>query len=234
MEYPDDAEPDVYQTTFVYEKDGVQKTFTIDDYPAGDSTWHFVDQKSVLVKKGYEPPIHDFEIINQDFEDITDDVLSAESATLVVMYDVNKARRSQDKNLMEMISSAYCNNLAQNLYILTGSGEYDVEEFVDSRLSQYFNEYIDKDMLLSFFCFVDPVTLKTIVRANPGIVNLREGTVASKYAMRDYEYSKVTPAFYDASDVPEEESDEDDGYSESENYGNDDVYTGEQDFSEEP
>ena len=39
-------------TGLIYEKDGKQETFTLENYPKGDSTWHFVDQKSVLVKKG--------------------------------------------------------------------------------------------------------------------------------------------------------------------------------------
>ena len=75
MEYPDDAEPDVYEVQFIYEKDGRQQTFTLDNYPKGDTTWTFVDQRSRLVSKGYEPPVHDFEIITMDGDDITDEVL---------------------------------------------------------------------------------------------------------------------------------------------------------------
>ena len=32
MEYPEDAEPDVYEYAFVYEKDGVEQTFTLENY----------------------------------------------------------------------------------------------------------------------------------------------------------------------------------------------------------
>jgi hypothetical protein len=38
MEIPEDAEPDVYETTLIYEKDGVQQEFTLENYPKGDST----------------------------------------------------------------------------------------------------------------------------------------------------------------------------------------------------
>lgn len=51
---------DVYNSTFIYEKDGKQQTFTSDNLP--DSTWKFVDAKHELVKEGYKPPIHDFTI----------------------------------------------------------------------------------------------------------------------------------------------------------------------------
>ena len=67
MEIPEDAEQDEYEITLIYEKDGQEQEFTLQNYPKGDPDWHFVDQKSKLIKKGYEAPIHDFELINQEF-----------------------------------------------------------------------------------------------------------------------------------------------------------------------
>ena len=52
-----------------------EKNFTLDNYP--DSTWTFVDTRTVLKEKGYEPPIHDFSIMDLDTgNDITEDVLT--------------------------------------------------------------------------------------------------------------------------------------------------------------
>lgn len=51
MELPDDAEPDEYEITFVYAKNGEEKVFTLDNYPKGDSSWVFVSQNSRLIKK---------------------------------------------------------------------------------------------------------------------------------------------------------------------------------------
>ncbi|HOY38605.1 MAG: DoxX family protein [Bacteroidales bacterium] len=51
---------DVYESTFIYEKDGVKKEFTLENLP--DSTWKFIDAKHILIKQGYVPPIHDFTI----------------------------------------------------------------------------------------------------------------------------------------------------------------------------
>ena len=62
MIIPEGAPADKYETTFIYEKEGNRKEFTLNNYPANDTTWKFIDQKSVLVKKGYKPPIHDFSI----------------------------------------------------------------------------------------------------------------------------------------------------------------------------
>ena len=50
-----------------------RKKFTLDNYP--DSTWTFVDTRTILKEKGYEPAIHDFSMIDLNTgEDITDDV----------------------------------------------------------------------------------------------------------------------------------------------------------------
>ena len=173
MEYPEDAEPDQYEFSFVYEKDGVEETFTLENYPKGDSTWTFVRQESKLIKKGYEPPIHDFEIINAEGEDLTWDILESEDpVTLVVMYDLAKA----DKKQMDKIEALYANCQLSNVncYILTGSGTDEIIAFS-----------MEHPTLSDCICTCDPVTLKTIVRANPGAIVLQNGTVIDKYNLRN-------------------------------------------------
>lgn len=62
MIIPEDQQEDkdIYESTFIYEKDGKQQEFAPDNLP--DTTWNFIDAKHVLVKEGYKPPIHDFTI----------------------------------------------------------------------------------------------------------------------------------------------------------------------------
>ena len=169
MEIPDDAEPDVYETTLIYEKDGVQQEFTLENYPKGDPDWQFVDQRSVLVKKGYEPPIHDFEILTMEFEDITYDILeSEEPVTLVAMYDLQKTDRKQIDKVKEIMEES------EHCYLLTGSGEEEIENFC-----------IEHGIDENAFCTIDPVTLKTIVRANPGVFVVQNGTIIDKYNVRN-------------------------------------------------
>ena len=173
MEYPEDAAPDVYEYLFVYAKDGVEQTFTLENYPKGDSTWTFVRQNSKLIQKGYEPPIHDFEIVNAYGEDMTWDILeSEEPVTLVVMYDLAKA----DKNQMAKVEALASNLLAlsPNFYILTGSGTDEIIAFS-----------MEYPSLSECICTCDPVTLKTIVRANPGVIVLQNGIVIDKYNIRN-------------------------------------------------
>ena len=186
MEYPEDAEPDQYDISFVYAKDGVEQTFTLENYPKGDSTWTFVRQDSRLIKKGYEPPIHDLEILNADYEDLTWDILeSEEPVTLVVMYDLAKADKSQiakvealASNLSPFASSPDTLPLEGELegafYILTGSGTDEIINFS-----------LEYPALSDYICTCDPVTLKTIVRANPGAIVLQNGIVIDKYNLRN-------------------------------------------------
>ena len=54
MVIPEGVPADEYKTTFIYEKDGIRKEFNLNNYPANDTTWKFIDQKSVLIKKGYQ------------------------------------------------------------------------------------------------------------------------------------------------------------------------------------
>ena len=176
MEVPEGAPVDEYQITLIYEKDGVEQEFTLENYPKGDDSWTFVDQKSVLIKKGYEPPIHDFEILTMNFEDITYDIIESEQAvTLITMYDLDKTNRTQAAKLMDIYQA--CMDRGEQCYFLTGSGEEQIYAF---------GEEIGMDMetIESTFCTIDPVTLKTIVRANPGMFVVQNGTILEKHNLR--------------------------------------------------
>lgn len=176
MEVPEGAPVDEYAITLIYEKNGVEQEFTLENYPKGDDSWTFVDQKSVLIKKGYEPPIHDFEILTMNFEDITYDILESEDPiTLITMYDLNKTNRTQAAKLMDIYQA--CMDRGEQCYFLTGSGEEQIYAF---------GEEIGMDMetIESTFCTIDPVTLKTIVRANPGMFVVQNGVVMEKHNLR--------------------------------------------------
>lgn len=173
MEIPDDAEVDQYEITLIYAKDRKEQTFTLENYPKGDPEWTFVDQKSVLIKKGYVPPIHDFEIETLEGDYITQDILeSEEPVALVVMYDLSKTDTTQLEKLMHMIHEY------PRVYFLTASGEEEIFAFAEEL-------GWDEETTYSTFCFTDPITLKTIVRANPGVIVVQNGTIIDKYNLKN-------------------------------------------------
>ena len=178
MEIPDDAPHDVYEITLYYEKDGEVQAFTMQDYPRGDSSWHFVDQESRLVQKGYEPPIHDFELINYEGEDLTYDLLEEEHVTLIVMYDLQKADLNQLPKIAQLCKVNQQEE--QPVYILTSATEDQIEEFIeDNKLD------LDRELFLT----ADGIMLKTIVRANPGVFVINNGTIIDKYNLRDRSFA---------------------------------------------
>lgn len=173
MQIPDDAPKDEYNTTFIYEKDGVQKEFTLANYPANDSTWVFVGQKTTLIKKGFVPPIHDFAIITESHDDITYEVLQYEKYTyLLIMYDLEKASIDGAK-AAEKIYQKYKNSTTR-FYALTASSEDEIIAFRKQNSITY------------PFAKTDPITLKTIMRSNPGLVLLKKGEIKGKWNWRDF------------------------------------------------
>ena len=174
MEIPDGAPADEYAITLIYEKDGVEQEFTLQDYPRGDSTWRFVDQRSKLIRKGYEPPIHDFVLVDYEGEDVTYDLLESDKVVLVVMYDLQKANLKQLPKVQKLVDA--CEEQEVPVYILTSATDSQIEEFIAQN-----NFDIDRSRFLNG----DGIMLKTIVRANPGVFVIENGTITDKYNLRD-------------------------------------------------
>ena len=167
MQIPEDAPLDKYETTFFYEKNGVEQAFTLDNYPAEDSTWTFVRQESKLIEQGFVPPIHDFSIITED-GDITDLVLENAGYTLLVIsHKVEKASTKNIKCVKSTIANA--KKAGAKVIWLTSSYSDDIEKFK--------SEYGINDT----FGATDDITLKTIVRSNPGLVLIKDATVIEKW-----------------------------------------------------
>jgi uncharacterized membrane protein YphA (DoxX/SURF4 family) len=165
MSVPPDAPADKYDLRFIYEKDGVRKEFTLNDYPANDTAWKFIDQKSVLISRGYVPPIHGFTLVDDSGVDMTDQVIRSEGDVMLMI-----ARRL-DKSDRDGLAKGYNLGLAlmeQGLkfYIVTAT------PFEEARhLTTGFNTL-----------FADEVTLKTVIRSDPGFVLLHNGTVMAKWS----------------------------------------------------
>ncbi len=171
MAIPDGAPQAKYDTYLYYSKDGETKEFTLQNYPQ-DTSWTFVDSKNVLIEKGYEPPIKDFSIVSDEEGDITDMVLADTNySILVVAYSLPKTSyRHQDK-LDELY--AYCEQSGLGFRALTSSTSDELARYRDESGAKY------------PMYGTDPITLKTIIRANPGIVLLKRGTIVNKWHAND-------------------------------------------------
>ena len=168
MEIPDDAEQPQFETTFILEKDGQRQEFTTDNYP--DSTWTFIDSKTVQLSEGYVPPIHDFSITRvSDGEDITDSLLNVPGYVFLL---VSPQLRFADDSQLDLINQIYeyAEDNGYPFYGLTASGDKDIEHWQERTGAEY------------PFCQTDETTLKTVIRSNPGLLLLKNGTVIRKWS----------------------------------------------------
>jgi len=170
MTVPEGAPVDVYNYRFTYKKEGITKEFGMDSLP--DSTWTFVEQKSELISKGYEPPIHNFTILNANFEDIGPELLANSGKTyLMIMYDVSKASGKG----VDLLNAFYVTRSVDKIHFIgvTASSAAEVEAF---KMKHW----------LTFPIYTaDPIFLKTMIRANPGLVVIENGTIIDKRNWRD-------------------------------------------------
>lgn len=170
---------DVYENVMIYEKNGEKKEFTEDNYPWQDTTWHFVDRNNKLIKEGVKPQVTDFTITHllknsdgsefTEEEDITNDILENDSYTfLMIAYsllDMDDTHLSKFEDVYN-----YAQERGYNFYVLTSSLKDDILRW-------------ERDNAVDFdFALTDERTLKTIVRANPGMLILKDGQIIEKWA----------------------------------------------------
>lgn len=168
MEIPEGAKMPRYENTFVMEKNGERREFTLDNYP--DSTWTFVERKSELVEEGYVPPIHDFTITdNATGDDITQQILDDKGYTfLLISPHLESADDTNFGDIDQLYE--YCQVQKVPFYCLTASGEDAIQHWRDITGAEY------------PFCMSDETTLKTVIRSNPGLVLIKDGTVIRKWS----------------------------------------------------
>ena len=168
MEIPKGAKLPQFKTTFIMEKNGQRKEFTLDNYP--DASWKFIDSKTVLTSEGYIPPIHDFSITdNKTGLDLTNSVLSHKGYTfLLIAPHLETADDSNFGDIDRLYEYAQSYDIP--FYCLTASTTKAIKRWVDLTGAEY------------PFCITDEAVLKTIIRSNPGLLLLKDGTIINKWS----------------------------------------------------
>jgi hypothetical protein len=154
--------------TYKSKKTGESKEF--EQVP--DSTWEYVSYRNEVTKPGVPAQILDFSITGADGTDYTDSLLNAPGyKLLLVSYNINEA----DKDEQGQINDLY--NLAKQdgktFICLTASVMEDVDKFKAETNAKY------------PFYFTDGTALKTMIRANPGLVLLKGCTVVEMWHNND-------------------------------------------------
>jgi uncharacterized membrane protein YphA (DoxX/SURF4 family) len=171
-------EPTQYATMYALENEASGEKMQIDSKRYIDEGWWQKKEwqinsdftETVLVSEGYEPPIHDF-VIDLGGNEVTSQVLEAEVIFLLVSYRMEKTD-----------DEAYA---ALNQFALAAADEAIPFLGLSASLAEVVNEKRENLKLRFPIASMDETALKTIVRANPGIVLLKKGVIIKKWHYQD-------------------------------------------------
>ena len=177
MVVPDDAPPAIIEYQWKYEINGNEKVITnttgLDPKPEGGKR---LGVDTEFIQEPYEPPIHDF-TIERDGEDFTEAFLMEDKLIVVISYNLDNADIEGFAEIKKATDAAL-----QKGYKVIGLSASSTAE----------TEQMAKNQKLNFdFYFCDMTTLKTIVRSNPGLLELHEGTILQKLHWNDIEDLKL-------------------------------------------
>ena len=116
------------------------------------------------------PPIQNF-VLEDSQNDLTEDILAADKVMLIVVYEIEKASEEGFAGVKKVADQA----------IQKGYSVFGVTSSFPDDLILIQTKY---DLPFDFL-FGDPTTLKTMIRANPGIMTLSKGTVTGKWNWTD-------------------------------------------------
>ncbi len=169
MTIPENAPAPIYEYEWTFKVNGEEKIIkTNGEYPQVEG--ELIDTQTKMIQEGYTPPIHDF-TMERDGEDYTTQFLSEENLVVVIAYSLGNTEKDGFTPIKEITDKAL-----QNGYNVIGL----------SASSEEMTAALAEEYKLNFkFYFCDETTLKTIVRSNPGILELDKGTIKQKLHWND-------------------------------------------------
>lgn len=179
MIFPATYAPAVIETGFIYEntKSGKKEHFTLQNYPWQDTlNWKWFATDNVVVKDAVDAPkITDFTVNSLDGVNITDSLLNDKNYSFwLVMHEL--ALTEEDETLMAQITDFY--KLASGekfkFIALTASGAKEIDAFKHKHNALY------------DFATVDNTVLKTMIRSNPGLMLIKDGTVIANWHYHNF------------------------------------------------
>jgi uncharacterized membrane protein YphA (DoxX/SURF4 family) len=179
MTVPEGMPADQYEQFITLQDTAIGKNIdvTVDAYSNDSTYWgegtiykYISISEPRLVKKGYQPPIHDFTIVSvEDGSDITEEVLQDSSYTfMMISFKLSKAAPCHLDEINEL--AKFIRSKGYRFICMTSSPKEEIDLFISENSPDY-----------SFY-YTDETTLKSIIRSNPGIVLIKGGTVIRKWS----------------------------------------------------
>jgi len=186
MKTPPGAMPDQYEITYHLKNKKTKDTKDITDkeyLSSGiwkDNDWEIVgDPESKLVKKGFTPKIVDLAINDAQRNDYTKELTTNPFYSLwIVAYDLKKTDGAAI-NRLNALAANLTSNFNMRTILLTSASPEEATAFAT------------KYHLVSEIFYADGVPLKEMIRSNPGIMLIKNGTIVNKWhyhTVPDYEH----------------------------------------------
>ncbi|GAA4884555.1 DoxX family protein [Flaviramulus aquimarinus] len=169
MSIPEDAPKPIVEYYWKFKSKGEEKVITTNGaYPEVEGDFISVDTK--VIQEGYQPPVVDFSIESED-ENLTAQFLAEDDLIVVISYGLEKIEQGGALKLKALQDEA--TKKGYKIIGLTASGQ-DAKQRINEAYNISFDWYL-----------CDEKALKTVVRSNPGVLELDSGTVKQKVHWND-------------------------------------------------
>ena len=191
---PPGAAPDVYEITYNLKNKSSDETKSMTDKEYlktqiwKDKNWEIIgDPVSKLIKKGFDLKIKDLKITDNQGTDYNQEILENPYYNLVIVaYDLSKTNAIGIGNLNALAINA-AENYNIRTVLLTSNSAQDAEIFSK------------KNKLVMEVFYADGIPLKSMVRANPGVLFLKNGVVINKWHFRSMpSYDELVERYFGA------------------------------------
>ncbi len=169
----EEKKPLKYYLTYKNRDTGKTQEYLSPNYPYDDSAWmskwEFVKQRVI----DPNPKVNNLAIEDEEGNDVTDQIIAnPDFQFMLISYDINRMNTKKTNDIRKLLSK--CNEDGYSFVMLTSS----IPEEVHSFLNKY-------DLDIDYY-FADDVSLEAMIRANPGLVLLKNGVVLGKWHYNDF------------------------------------------------
>lgn len=187
MVLPEGKQGDVFEQIYTMKNKKTGETKKVNDkvYMADklweDESWEIIGEpESRLVKKGYDIPIPDLLITNADGADHTQEIIANPYYNLVIVAkDLSATNIDAIQKINQTAIQLTKDYNGLRVVLLTASASKD---------AQYLS---DKMQLIAEIFYADLIPLKSMVRANPGVLLLKGGNVVGKWHYNNFPDAKT-------------------------------------------
>ncbi len=193
MQIPDGAEPDEYAVMYTLRNasTGEEKKMDDKEYISSgiweDENWELIATSDpILVKKGFTPAIIGFQINDAQGTDYTNEIIANPFYNLIIVsYDLNKTNQKAHQKLSELT--------------IIAEEEFNIRTVALTSATAVQAETFRHELnLFHEFFFADATPLKSMVRSNPGLILMKNGTVINKWSSNSLpDYQELKEKYFD-------------------------------------